>query len=51
MNDKLESNIDAVWVELILHSGRVIIGTVYRHPKDTCMANYDKFNTVLEGIW
>ena len=49
MNDKLESNIEAVWVELILHSQRVLIGTIYGHPKD--MAFYDKFNTVLEGIW
>ena len=49
MNDKLESNMEAVWVELILHSQRVLIGTVYRHPKE--MAFYDKFNTVLEGIW
>ena len=49
MNDRLESNIEAVWVELILHSQRVLIGTIHRHPKD--MAFYDKFNTVLEGIW
>ena len=49
MNDKLESNIEDVWVELILHSQRVLIGTIYRHPKDT--AFYDKFNTVLEGMW
>ena len=49
MNDKLESNIEAVWVKLILYSQRVLIGTIYRHPKD--IAFYDKFNTVLEGIW
>ena len=48
MNDKLESNIE-VWVELILHSQRVLTGTICRYLKD--MEFYDKINTVSDGIW
>ena len=34
ISDKLENNIEAVWIELILHSQRALMETVYRHPKD-----------------
>ena len=47
--DKLDSNIDALWIDVIMHSQRIIIDDVYRHPKDKNF--YQKFRNALEGIW
>jgi len=48
-NDKLDSNIEALWIDVIRHSQRIMSGDVYRHPKDKNF--YQKFRNVLEGIW
>ena len=40
-NDKLDSNIEALWIDVIMHSQRIMIGNVYRHPKDKNL--YQKF--------
>ena len=48
-NDKLDSNIEALWIDVIMHSQRIMIGNVYRYPKDKNF--YQKFSNLLEGIW
>eukprot|EP00794_Sanderia_malayensis_P000906 gene906-209_t len=49
MTDKYNnSNIEAVWVELTNNSQKILIGNLYRHPKD--LAFYEKLQSTLEQI-
>ena len=47
--DRYGTNIEAIWIEIISHSQRLLIGAVYRHPKDVKF--FDKFRNTLEKIW
>lgn len=42
------NNIEAVWVELTNNSQKILIGSLYRHPKD--LAFYEKLQNILEQI-
>ena len=48
MTDKYNNNIEAVWVELTNNSQKILIGNLYRHPKD--LAFYEKLQSTLEQI-
>ena len=49
MTDKYNNNnIEAVWVELTSNSQKILIGNLYRHPKD--LAIYEKLQNTLEQI-
>lgn len=37
------------WIEVIRRSQRLLVGTVYRPPKD--MDFYDTFNNILDDLW
>ena len=47
--DKYGTNMEAIWIEIISHSQGLLIGAVYRHPKDVKFFN--KFRNTLEKIW
>ena len=48
--DRYGTNMEAIWIEVVSHSQRLLIGAVYRHSKDVKF--FDKFsNTFLEKIW
>ena len=42
-------DIEALWIELIAHSQRLLVGCVYRPPDITSF--FDKFHQVLSEIW
>ena len=42
-------DIEALWIELIAHSQRLLVGYVYRPPDITSF--FDKFHQVLSEIW
>ena len=48
MNEKFEDYMEAIWLEICIHSQRMMIGTLYRHPKD--LESYKKLDKVLEII-
>jgi len=39
----------AIWIEVICRSQRLLIGTVYRPPKDKDF--YDTFKNILDDLW
>ena len=41
---------EAIWIEIISYSQRLLIGAVYRHPNDH-VKFFDKFRNTLEKIW
>ena len=41
--------VEATWIEVICRSQRLLIGTVYRPPKDKDF--YDTFNKILDDLW
>ena len=47
MNDKLESNIEAVWVEMILYSQIVVMGTIYWHLEDMAFYIWQKRKNII----
>eukprot|EP00794_Sanderia_malayensis_P000634 gene634-1302_t len=47
--DRYGTNMEAIWIEIISHSQRLLVGALYRHPKDVKF--FDKFNNTLEKIW
>lgn len=48
MIDKFEDDMEAIWLEICIHSQKMMIGTLYRHPKD--LEFYKKLDKVLEII-
>ena len=40
---------EATWIEVICRSQRLLIGTVYRPPKDKDF--YDRFKNILDDLW
>ena len=46
MNDRYYMEIEAAWTEFTMHSQKILIGNIYRHPKDTSF--FEKFQLVLE---
>ena len=47
---KLEvKSVEATWIEAICRSQRLLIGTIYRSPKDKDF--YDRFKNILEDLW
>ena len=48
MNEKFEDDMEGKWLEICIHSQKLMIGTLYRHPKD--LEFYKKLEKVLEII-
>ena len=48
MNEKFEDDIEAIWLDICIHSQKMMIGTLYRHLKD--LEFYKKLEKVLETI-
>ena len=46
--DRYGTNMEAIWIEVISHSQRLLIGAVYRHPKDVKF--FDKYKNTSEKI-
>ena len=46
--DRYGTNMEAIWIEIISHSQRLLIGAVYRHPKDVKF--FYKFRNTSEKI-
>ena len=44
-----KSRVRAAWIEVICRSQRLLIGTVYRPPKDKDF--YDTFKNILDDLW
>ena len=42
-------SVEATWIEVICRSQRLLIGTVYRPPKDKDF--YDRFKNILDDLW
>ena len=40
---------EAIWIEVICRSQRLLIGTIYRPPKDKDF--YDRFKNILDHLW
>ena len=49
MNDKYDGGIEAVWTEFTIHSLKILIGNVYRHPKETSF--FEKSQSVLKKAY
>ena len=43
------SDIESVWIELIISSQRLIVGAIYRQPDD--LSFYENLHKVLDQIW
>ena len=45
----MESKTESIWVEIQLHSQRIILAVVYRPPSDDDF--YQNFQSYLEKVW
>ena len=43
------SSLEAAWIDLSLHSQRLLIGSIYRPPD--CSSFFDEFSEVMEILW
>ena len=43
------SSLEATWIDLSLHSQRLLIGLIYRPPD--CSSFFDEFSVVMENSW
>ena len=43
------SSLEATWIDLSLHSRRLLIGSTYRPPD--CPSSFDEFSLVMENLW
>ena len=43
------SSLEATWIDLSLHSQRLLIGSIYRPPD--CSSFFDEFSVVMESLW
>ena len=44
-----KSDLEQVWIDLMLASQRLLLGTFYRPPTDNLF--FDKFHAILDGLW
>ena len=44
-----DSSLEATWIDLSLHSQRLLIGSIYRPPD--CSSFFDEFSVVMESLW
>ena len=44
------SSLEAAWIDLFLHSQRLLIGSIYR-PSDSGSFFFDRFSMVMENLW
>ena len=43
------SSLEAAWIDLSLHSQRLLIGSIYRPPD--CSSFFDEFSVIMEILW
>ena len=44
-----DDNLEALWIELVLYSQRLLLGCIYRPPD--CNIFYDNFRIIIEKVW